>query len=840
MKHHLLIAGTGRAGTSFLVQYLTACGLDTHLTRNPEDRLDENANAGLEDFPTGDANLPYVIKSPWLYEFIDELLARDDIQVDAVIIPMRDIVEAATSRVVNELRARLGHEDIPGELTRWHTWGVVPGGTVYSLNPIDQARLLSMGFHQVIHACVKKRVPLIFLEFPRFITDGEYLYEQLRPVLAEIDSSAAIRAHAQTAQPDKVRIGGELANSANIAKGDLFPDFDALDRIALHREITNARRDRDIHRAEAEHLRSLIIDVEQRPGGEILSAVRIQLFVDEGNGFSEEHSSSQTIDQKERSTRYVFNIDRAIDIKALRLDPVDDSAVLIIEDAVLVGPNGSISLMGKLTSNSSFSADGILYFESKDPQIIFDDIPANSSDKYVVRLEFQINLLKTGVDAQLACAKLACQQGETRTRELEAEVTRLRGALHAHVSAREEQSRLTQSLEDAHRQTLQAMQLELARHDTEHAAAMELLKAQFETATRSSDEQQTRLTQSLEDAHRQTLQTMKQEHARRDTEHAAAMELLKAQFETATRISDEQQTQLTQSLEDAHRQTLQALKQDLAQRDTQHKAAIELLKAQFEAAARISEEQQTALAQEYKTTNATLKASHATALELQAEKQRATHESAIGSLRSAHQNAVRAIEDRIREVIEQQIVELDTFSSTNMSWFATAESMLDQFDGLTGSQRLQPIDVTTASEPAALQQPAVLKSPSAQEKHSLGLHDKHASSEPDPLAAALAKLASELAQYEPSSRGSQSSLGNRYIAALASLRHDHAHAAEQFSTRNHQLLKCQLENLAQADRKHGNEAKDLTEQIEALEATIETIRKWKGFRTVAWLNERRK
>ncbi|MBR7943742.1 coiled-coil domain-containing protein [Burkholderia cenocepacia] len=789
MKHHLLVAGTGRAGTSFLVQYLTACGLDTHLARNPEDRLDENANAGLEDFPTGDANLPYVIKSPWLYEFVDELLARDDIQVDAVIIPMRDLVEAATSRVVNELRARLGREDIPGELTRWHTWGVVPGGTVYSLNPIDQARLLSMGFHQVIHACVKKRVPLIFLEFPRFITDGRYLYEQLRPVLAGIDSSAAIRAHAQTAQPGKVRIGGELANSANIAKGDLFPNFDALDRVALHREIANARRDRDIHRAEAEHLRSLIIDVEQRLGEGILSSARIQLFVDEGNGFSEEHSSSQTIDPKKRSARYVFNVDRAIDIKTLRLDPIDDSAVLVVEDAILVGPNDSISLMGKLTSNCSFSADGILYFESKDPQIIFDDIPVNFSDQHGVRLEFQINLLKTGIDAQLACAKLAYQHGETRTRELEAEVTQLQGALHAHISAREEQTRLTQSLEDAHRQTLKTMQLELARRDTEHAAAMELLKAQFETATRNSDEQHTRLTQSLEDA---------------------------------------------------HRQTLQALKQDLAQRDTQHNAAIELLKAQFEAAARISEEQQTALAQEYKTTNATLKASHTTALELQAEKQRAAHESAIDSLRSAHQNAIRAIEDRIREVIEQQIVELDAFDSTILSWFAIAESMLDQFDGFTELQRLRPIDVAATTEPDLPQQPAVPELSDAPATHSLGFHNEHASCNPEALSTALTKLASEFAQYEPSSRGSQSSLGKRYLAALASLRRDHAHAAEQFATRNHQLLTCQLENLAQAERKHGNEVKDLMEQIEALEATIETIRKWKGFRIVAWLNERSK
>jgi hypothetical protein len=269
LKHHLLIAGTGRAGTSFLVQYLAACGLDTHLARNPEDRLDENANAGLEDFPANNADLPYVIKSPWLYEFVDELLERDNIEVDAVIIPMRDLVEAAASRVANELRARLGQEAIPGELTLWHTWGSTPGGVVYSLNPIDQARLLSMGFHRVVHACVKKRVPLIFLEFPRFIADGEYLYKQLQPILKGIDLSTAMLAHAKTARPDKVRIGGELASSTNITKGDLFPDFDALDRVALHREITNARRDRDIHRTELANLRSVIADVEQRLGEHI-------------------------------------------------------------------------------------------------------------------------------------------------------------------------------------------------------------------------------------------------------------------------------------------------------------------------------------------------------------------------------------------------------------------------------------------------------------------------------------------------------------------------------------------------------------------------------------------
>ena len=48
-RRHLIIAGTGRAGTSFLVRYLTELGLDTIPTREGEAAWwDVEANAGLE------------------------------------------------------------------------------------------------------------------------------------------------------------------------------------------------------------------------------------------------------------------------------------------------------------------------------------------------------------------------------------------------------------------------------------------------------------------------------------------------------------------------------------------------------------------------------------------------------------------------------------------------------------------------------------------------------------------------------------------------------------------------------------------------------------------------
>jgi hypothetical protein len=247
MKNHLLIAGTGRAGTTFLVQYLAECGLDTQLAHHQRPGYDEDANAGLEDLLVGNADAPYVVKSPWLYEFVERLLADPETVVDAVVIPMRSIVEAATSRTVNELRARHGNTTVPDDCKQWETWAATPGGIVYSLNPIDQARLLALGFHELLHALVKRNIPVVLLDFPRFIEDPDYLYEALRPTLGHrIDRTSSLRAHVRTAVPSKVRIGKELAVDGTPEHrvdpgarpvGIAFPSHAMLDRTALKRAL---------------------------------------------------------------------------------------------------------------------------------------------------------------------------------------------------------------------------------------------------------------------------------------------------------------------------------------------------------------------------------------------------------------------------------------------------------------------------------------------------------------------------------------------------------------------------------------------------------------------------
>jgi hypothetical protein len=250
-RRHLLIAGTGRSGTSFLVRYLAELGLDTHLGRHGNSPgWDEDANAGLEEMPflAADIDLPYVIKSPWLYQFIDDLLGDRTFVLDAVVIPVRDFVEAVMSRCIIEQRAI--HQKAPwiGRSGRsWEEWAETPGGVIYSLNPIDQGRLLAVGFHHLVQRLVAADIPIIFLGFPKIIEDATYLFEKLRPILPQtVNYSTACCAHQRVADHAKVRVGAEIRAIASpdrslAPKALGYASQADLDVIVLHRELVRVR-----------------------------------------------------------------------------------------------------------------------------------------------------------------------------------------------------------------------------------------------------------------------------------------------------------------------------------------------------------------------------------------------------------------------------------------------------------------------------------------------------------------------------------------------------------------------------------------------------------------------
>ena len=93
MRHHCIITGTGRAGTTYLVQLPTRLGVDTGFS--DEAPVDDVAQAGLE-FDLRNPGAPYVVKSPWICTYIHQL--PGDVIIDYAIIPMRSLTDAAESR----------------------------------------------------------------------------------------------------------------------------------------------------------------------------------------------------------------------------------------------------------------------------------------------------------------------------------------------------------------------------------------------------------------------------------------------------------------------------------------------------------------------------------------------------------------------------------------------------------------------------------------------------------------------------------------------------------------------------------------------------------------------
>jgi hypothetical protein len=169
-KQHLLIAGTGRAGTTLLVQLLSRLGFDTNVDANS---LDEVARAGLE-WSLTDEDPPYVVKNPkastrlrgWI-----ESGSIDPDQLDMVVIPVRDLSQAARSRArVSLARKRVG---APGGLdgVRWARF-----------QDLELGRQLS----ELMLTLAEYEVPQLLLAYPKFARDPAYCYRRLRPLLRDL------------------------------------------------------------------------------------------------------------------------------------------------------------------------------------------------------------------------------------------------------------------------------------------------------------------------------------------------------------------------------------------------------------------------------------------------------------------------------------------------------------------------------------------------------------------------------------------------------------------------------------------------------------------------------
>jgi hypothetical protein len=183
--------------------------MDTTLARRGADSgWDEDANAGLEESPHAlfGPEIPYVVKSPWFYLVVDEVIAKARNRIDGLIVPIRDLSTAARSRVSMERAAMHRQGPWLDQLDKpWDVWGTTPGGVVYSINEVDQARILAVGFHILVERFVTADLPITFVHFPRLALDRDYLFDKLRQFLpAGVTAEQSNSAFAEVVDFDKI------------------------------------------------------------------------------------------------------------------------------------------------------------------------------------------------------------------------------------------------------------------------------------------------------------------------------------------------------------------------------------------------------------------------------------------------------------------------------------------------------------------------------------------------------------------------------------------------------------------------------------------------------------
>jgi hypothetical protein len=190
--HKVIISGTGRSGTTFLVSLLSALGLDTGITdRNRERKYFEQCRAGLEH-EILDPKTPYIIKNPALCETLGKALATGRFVIDHAYIPVRDLESVAASR------AAVGGAN-----------GSRPGGLWGTSDPAMQGAVMAQMFHGLVHTLVANEIPHTFILFPRMVTDPAYTYRKLEFLMRRgITLEAFQDAFRRTADPSLVHAYG--------------------------------------------------------------------------------------------------------------------------------------------------------------------------------------------------------------------------------------------------------------------------------------------------------------------------------------------------------------------------------------------------------------------------------------------------------------------------------------------------------------------------------------------------------------------------------------------------------------------------------------------------------
>lgn len=160
----ILITGTGRCGTTFLIKLFSFLDFNTGYNRNNYKlSIYSNCNSGMERSYKDNYN---IIKNPNFMMDIETISKDTSITIKNVIIPIRDLKISAKSRVKH------GKKDIPGGL--WN-----------AENELSQINFYKNILTNYIMISTKYDINTIFIDFDKMINDKIYLFNKLKNILDE-------------------------------------------------------------------------------------------------------------------------------------------------------------------------------------------------------------------------------------------------------------------------------------------------------------------------------------------------------------------------------------------------------------------------------------------------------------------------------------------------------------------------------------------------------------------------------------------------------------------------------------------------------------------------------
>lgn len=161
----ILITGTGRCGTTFLMRLFAHLEMPNGVNAaSSENGIFRNCNSGLEldVHLTNVARSPYILKCPSYIDKLHEAVKK--VKIDWLIMPIREYQEAAQSRADH---------------------GRAAGGYLRGSNVQSELAGAYKAIAHGIRVMTQHDIPFILLDFDRMVGNHTYLYNKLEPIMKQ-------------------------------------------------------------------------------------------------------------------------------------------------------------------------------------------------------------------------------------------------------------------------------------------------------------------------------------------------------------------------------------------------------------------------------------------------------------------------------------------------------------------------------------------------------------------------------------------------------------------------------------------------------------------------------